>query len=157
MSYRQAKFCIDMNQRRWALLAGIITRKEPTDGPTDGRELSIEQVTAVEQVTVQRRRRSRLGWPTTLLALAILALAGWTATSYWPLAIPGFVVGLPLLYGGARRIPATTQVLEAYQIVAPGTNPEEWRVLGSIPEVRGFIEGVKAELKEKASSAPVVN
>lgn len=152
MPYQQAKFCLDRNQIRWTLLEGVITRKEPQDGPTEGMELPIQRVTAVEEIQVKRVYRSRLGWPTTLFGLGLLALFGWLASVSWIAATPGLLLGLLCFFWGAKRIPATTELMEGFQIVAPGTNPEQWRVVGAIPEVRGFIEGVRAELKEKEKS-----
>lgn len=155
MPYRQAKFCIDRNHRRWSLLEGMITRKEPNDGPTEGAELPIQQVVSVEKTAVKRLHRSRLGWPVALVAVGILALSWWTATVWLVAAIPGFVVGFTLLYWGASRIRARTETLDAFQIVASGTKPEEWLLVGSNPEVLGFVEGVKIELKEKEQGAPL--
>ena len=159
MPYRQAKFCIDLDRIRWTLLEGVITRKEPNDGPAEGKELPIQQVTTVEKRTVKRVQRSRLGWPLTVSAIGILALSWWTATIFWVASIPGFVIGLVFLYWGARRMASRTRLLDAHQIVAPGTKAEEWLVIGSIPEVLGFIEGVQIELKEKekSESAPLGN
>ncbi|MBI4463674.1 MAG: hypothetical protein HY647_03120 [Acidobacteria bacterium] len=158
MPYLQAKFCLDRNQIRWTLLEGVITRKAPEDGPTEGKELHIQQVTAVEEIQVKRVYRSRLGWPATLFGLGLLALFGWLATLTWIAATPGLLLGLLCFFWGARRIPARTETLDGFQIVAPGTNPEEWRVVGAIPEVYGLIEGVRMELTvkqgEPATSLP---
>lgn len=154
MPYRQAKFCLDVNKIRWTLLEGVITRKGQEDGPLEGQELPIEQVAAVEPTTVQRVYRSRLGWPVTLVAVALLALAVWIATFLWRVSVPFFVVGLLGLLWGAKRIAPQREVLEAHRIVAAVANPEEWVVVGSISEVKGFIEGVKIELQEKAKGAP---
>ncbi len=153
MSYRQAKFCLDVNKIRWSLLEGVITRKGQEDGPHDGQELSIEQVAAVEPTTVKRVQRSRLGWPVTYFAIALLLLATWIATFLWLLSVPFFGLGLLCLVWGAKRIPPQTEVLEAHRIVAAVANPEDWVVVGSISEVKGFIEGVRIELQEKAKGA----
>ena len=149
MACRQAKYCLDMNHIRWTLLEGIITRKNPQDGPTEGQELPIQQVTGVEKTTVKRVHRSRLGWPVTLFSVALLALSAWMASVLGLAAIPGFAIGLLSLIWGAKRIPPRTENLEAYRIVAPIANPEDWVVVGSIPEVQGFMEGVKIEFQEK--------
>ena len=149
MAYRQAKFCMDLNRVRWTLLEGVITRKKQDDGPTEGQELPIQQVMGVEKITVKRVRRSRLGWPVTLLGIGLLALSGLIATISWMAAIPGFAVGLACLHWGAKRIPPKTEVLDAHQIVIPGADPKDWVVVGSIAEVLGFIEGIQIELQEK--------
>src|SRR3989304_5034005 len=94
MAYREAKFCLDMNRIRWSLLEGVITRKNPHDGPTEGQELRIHQVTGVEETTVKRVHQSRLGWPVTLLAVGLLALSAWMASVWWAAALPGVVIGV---------------------------------------------------------------
>jgi len=149
MAYRQAKFCMDLNRVRWTLLEGVITRKKQDDGPAEGQELPIQQVMGIEKITVKRVRRSRLGWPVTLLGVGLLVISGVIATNSWMAAIPGFVVGLAGLLWGAKRIPPKTEDLDAHQIVVTGTNPKDWVVVGSISEVLGFIEGIKIELQEK--------
>ena len=149
MPYQQAKFCLDRNQVRWTLLEGVITRKSPQDGPTEGKQLHIRQATAVEEIKVSKVYRSRLGWPATLLGLGLLALFGWFASFSWIAAIPGLLVGLLCLFWGARRIAPRTEEVGGFQIVAPGSEPAEWRLTGTIPEVRGFVEGVRSELQEK--------
>ena len=153
MPYQQAKFCLDLNQVRWTLLEGVITRKNKDDSPTEGKQLHIRQVTAVEEVQIKREYRSRLGWPATLLGLGFLALFVWLATISWIAAIPGLLVGLLCFIWGVKRIPARKEELGGFQIVASGTDPQEWRLTGAIPEIRGFIEGVRIELKEKDEAA----
>lgn len=150
MGRRAAKFCTDLDKIRWSLLKGVINRKSPQDGPTEGKEVSIEQVTAVEQRTVERVRRSPLGWPVSLAGTALL-LTGWGVVWAlgWAAAIPLFLAGGAGIVWGARRIPGRTEVLEAHQIVIPGARPEDWLVVGSMPEAMGFVEGVKAELRER--------
>ena len=153
MTYHQAKYCLDLNHIRWSLVEGIITRKNPHDAPTEGQDLPIQQITGVEKTTVQRVSRSRLGWPVTLFAVGLLALSAWTATISWLAAIPGGVVGILFLVWGVKRIPPRTEIIEAYRILTPAGNPDEWVVTGTIPEVAGFIAGVKAELEAKEKQA----
>lgn len=153
MPYRQAKYCLDVNFIRWSLVEGIITRTNPDQGPTEGQELPIQQLTGIEKTTVQRVHRSRLGWPVTFFALGLLALSAWAATIWWLAAVPGGIPGILLLIWGVKRIPPRTETVEAYRLLTPVGNPEEWVVTGTIPEVEGFIGGVKAELEEKERQA----
>jgi hypothetical protein len=153
MTQRQAKYCLDQNFIRWSLVEGVVTRKTNQDGPMEGRELPLSQVTRIEKTTLQRTVRSRLAWPVTLAALALLALSVWLAMSWWPLSLPGFAIGLLLLWWGVRRIPPQTETLNAYRLVAPVPDPDDWVLVGSIPEVEGFIAGVHAELDEKEHQA----
>jgi len=149
MPYQQAKFCLDLNHIRWSLVEGVLTRKTSQDGPTEGRELPIRQVTCIEKTTFQRTMRSRFAWPATLFALGLLALSVVLAMIWWPASLPGFAIGLPLLRWGVKRIPPQTETLEAFRLVAPAPNPEDWVLVGGIPEVEGFIAGIRAELEEK--------
>jgi len=157
MPYRQAKFCLDENHVRWSLLEGVITRKEQHHGPTEGEELHIRQVTGLEKTSLKRVHRSRMGGPVTLFAVALLVLSGWVATLSWLGAIPGLLLGFAGLYWGVKRIPPRTEILEAHLILAPGIEPERWRVVGSISEVEGFLQGLRIELgeKEKEQAAAV--
>lgn len=153
MAYQQAKYCLDVNFIRWSLVEGMITRKNPNDGPTEGQDLPIRQVTGIEKTTVQQVRRSRFGWPVTVFAVGLLALSAWAATIWWLAAVPGVAIGILLLVWGVKRIPPRAETLEAYRILTPVGNPDDWIVTGSIPEVEGFIGGVKAELEEKEREA----
>jgi hypothetical protein len=150
MAQRQAKFCTDLDKVRWSLLEGVITRKTVDDAPDGGQRLPVRQVTAVEKRPVERVHRSPLAWPVSLFGLAVFTISGGLAAKIgWLGASPGLLIGLLLLLWGAKRIPTKREVVEAHQIVAPGCKPEEWTVVGAVPEVLGFVEGVRAELKEK--------
>lgn len=153
MASRQAKYCLDVNFIRWSLVEGIITRKNPNDGPTEGQDLPIQQVEGIEKTTVQRVHRSRLGWPVTLFAAGLLALSAWAATISWLAALPGALLGMLCLVWGVKRIPPRTETLEAYRFLTPVGNPDDWVITGTIPEVEGFIGGVKAELEDKERQA----
>ena len=143
MPHSPGKFCIDKNLARWTLLNGTITRKTLQDPPTGGRELSASQVTAIEKVTVKKVERQRFGWLTIVMGVIILDLA-WFA-GYLFVQIPLGIAALVLLYTGAKKLQSRTVEVEAHQIVAPGTKPEDWVVVGSAPELMGFLEAVKAE------------
>jgi len=153
MTQRQAKYCLDQNFIRWSLVEGVITRKTAQDGPMDGRELSISQVTRIEKTTFQRTVRSRLAWPVTLVALALLALSVVLTMIWWPASLPGFAIGLLLLWWGVRRIPPQTETLDAFRLVASVPNPDDWIMVGAVPEVEGFVEGIKADLAENERPA----
>ena len=146
---RQAKYCLDLNFIRWSLVEGIITRKNPNDGPTEGQDLPIQQVTGVEKTTVRKVYRSRLGWPVTLFAVGLLALSAWVATFSWLAGLPGALLGMLCLVWGVKRIPPRAETIGAYRILTPVGNPDDWVLTGTIPEVEGFIGGVKAELAQK--------
>ncbi|HWP83620.1 MAG TPA: hypothetical protein VNN17_00385 [Terriglobia bacterium] len=147
MPGREAKFCIDRNQVRWVLLEGVINRKTPQDDPDKGLNLPVEQITAIEKTQVKKRHKNPLAKPAAAAGLLLLALFGWLATlSLW-LGVPGLVAGLYALIWGLMRLPGTTETLDAYQIVAAGTHPEDWYIVGSHPEVEGFIAGLRRELE----------
>ena len=148
MAYRQAKYCLDQNFIRWSLVEGVITRKTAQDGPTEGQELSLSQVTRIEKTTFQRTRRARLAWPVTLFALGLLALSVVLAGIWWPASLAGFGIGFLLLVWGVRRIPPQTETLDAFRLVTAVPNPDDWIMVGAIPEVEGFIEGIKADWEE---------
>jgi hypothetical protein len=148
MNSRQAKFCQDRNKVRWVLLEGVINRKTQQDDPTKGKELPVAQITGIEQTAVERVHRSPVARPAIYGGLALLALFGWMATAYWWWALPGLFLGAATLFWGLKHNSGQKEVLDAYQIVAPGTNPEDWRVIGSHAEVAGFIEGVRLEMEE---------
>ncbi|MBI4459617.1 MAG: hypothetical protein HY648_06130 [Acidobacteria bacterium] len=149
MAFREAKFCMDLDQIRWTLLDGVITRKRKDDGPTEGQEVSVHQVTGVEKTSVTRVRRSRLARPATLFGAGLLALAGIIAAISWMAATLAAVLGAATLFWGLKRIQAKKEVLDAYRLIIPGTDPNEWVMVGSIPEIAGFVEAIKIELQEK--------
>ena len=153
MAQWQAKYCLDENHIKWSLVEGVITRKDAQDGPMDGQVLPIQQITGIEKTTVQRTSRSSLAWPVTLVAAGLLAISAVLATIWWPAALPGFGVGVLLLIWGVTRIAPQTESLEAYRIIAPVSNPDDWVMVGGVAEVVGFIEGIKAELEEKERPA----
>ncbi len=144
MPHTSGKFCIDRNLVRWTLLNGIITRKTLQDDPTGGQELPVTQVKMVEKVTVKKIYRLPFGWPVAVFAAGLLAVS-WRAGSLFVRLLCG-LAGLACLYWGAKRIPARTTEHDAYRIVAPGVNPEEWMVVGSSSEITGFIEALRAGL-----------
>jgi hypothetical protein len=146
MSGREAKFCIDRNSVHWVLLEGVINRKTSQDDPDKGLNLPVERITSIEKTQVERRHNNLLAKPATVAGIAILALCGWLATvSLW-VGIPGLVVGAVVLLWGLTRLSGTTERMDAFQLVAPGTNPKDWYIVGSHLEVLGFIEGVRAEM-----------
>ena len=152
MPYRQAKYCLDQNFIRWSLVEEVITRKTAQDGPTEGQELPIRQITRIEKTTFQHTIRTRLAWPITLFALGLLALSLVLAVIWWPASLPDFVVGFLLLVWSVRRIQPRTETLDAFRLVASVPNPDDWILVGAIPEVEGFIEGVRADWEENQPS-----
>ena len=148
MSGREAKFCLDRNGVRWVLLEGVIHRKGAQDDPMGGKELPVAQIQRIDKTAVERRTRSPLALPATYAGLVLLALFSWMATSFWWLALPGLILGGILMLWGLMRMSGQVERLDAFQIVASGTAPEEWYVVGSHHEVLGFIEGVQAELEQ---------
>jgi hypothetical protein len=66
---------------------------------------------------------------------------------WWPASLPGFAIGLLLLVWGVRRISPQTETLGAFRLVAQVPNPDDWIMVGAVPEVEGFVEGIKAELE----------
>jgi|SRR5579885_666729 len=147
MAHSPGKFCLDGNLVRWSLLNGVITRKNKDDEPLAGKELPVRDITGIEKVTITKKRRLPFGWHGVVIGVALLALCIWISN------LPGRAVtgliGIALLYWGAKRIPAITTVHEGYRIVAPGLSAEEWVVVGSMPEVLGFIEAVRSEIRQK--------
>ena len=145
----QSKYCLDENHIKWSLVEGVITRKTAHDGPQDGQTLPLSQIKAIEKTQITLTKRSPLGKPVTLLGVIILALSLWLATVSWLLAAPGLVVGLLVFLRGVKRIPAHTETLGAFRIVAPVQNPDDWVMAGSdVPEVQGFIDGVKTDMAQ---------
>ncbi len=154
MAQRQAKYCLDENHIKWSLVEGVITRKGAADGPHDGQTLPVSEVKAIEKTTIQRTHRSPLAKPVTLVGAAILVISLWLASVTWLAALPGLAFGLLLLVWGVKRIPAHTETVGAFRMVAPVANPDDWVMAGDqVPEVQGFIEGVRAEMAEKGHPA----
>ena len=151
MAYRQAKYCLDQNFIRWSLVEGVITRKTAADGPTEGQELSLSQIMRIEKTAFQRTVRARLAWPVTVFAAVLLALSVVLAGTWWPASLAGFAVGLLLLSWGVRRIPPQTETLDAFRLVTSVPNPDDWILVGAVPEVEGFVDGIKADLEENKS------
>lgn len=149
MGRREAKYCLDENHIKWSLVEGVITRKGAQDGPHDGKTLPVSQITAIEKTQIERKYRSPLAWPATLVALVILALSFWLAFLSLLAALPGIAVALPLLVWGAKRIPARTETSGAFQLVAKVENPDDWVLAGAVPEVEGFVEGIRADMAAK--------
>lgn len=146
MSGREAKFCIDRNRVHWVLVEGVINRKTPQDDPDKGLNLAVERITSIEKTQVERQHKNPLAKPASVAGIAILALFGWLATvSLW-VAIPGLIAGAIALLWGLKRLSGTSEKLDAFQLLAPGTNPQDWCIVGSHLEVTGFIAGVRAEM-----------
>lgn len=153
MPHSPGKFCLDINFVRWSLLNGVITRNTKENDPTAGRDLPVKNVTSIEKTTVTTVRKLPFGREAIILGIVLLAVCAFA--SALPARIAAGVIGIALIVWGAKRIPAITTVHEAYRIVAPGLNPDEWTVAGPMPEVLGFIEAVKSEMKEKGDSVRV--
>jgi len=150
MPHSPGKFCLDQNLQRWSLLNGVITRKTKDDPPEGGQNLPVEKVTAVEKNTFTKVERLPFGKPATLLGVVLIGIA--IGSNSLTARILCGLLGLLIFLWGVKRIPAKTTVLDAYQIVAPGTNPAEWRVVGSAPELIGFVQAVKVESSHPAES-----
>ncbi len=148
MGSRQAKFCLDHNSVRWVLLEGVITRTTPLEDPAAGNTLPVSQITGIEKTTVERVHRSPLARPGLYAGVALLALFGGLALSNWMLALPGLALGAVFLLWGLTRLPGQREVLDAYQILAPGTHPPEWQLVGSHGEIFGFIEGLRSDMQD---------
>ena len=142
----QSKYCLDQKHIKWSLVEGVITRKSAQDGPYDGQTLPVSQIQAIEKTQIQITHRSPLGWPVTLIGLVVLGLSFWIALGSWLAAAPGLAFGLLLLVWGVKRIPAQTETIGAFRMVAQVQNPDAWIMAGEVPEVQGFIDGVKADM-----------
>ena len=154
MAQWQSKYCLDEDHIKWSLVEGVITRKTAHDGPQDGQRLAVSEIKAIEKTEFRRTHRSALAWPVTLVGVAMLALSLWLTSVSWLAAAPGLVLGLLLLVSGIKRIPAHTETIGAFRLVAPVANPDDWIMAGDeVPEVVGFVEGIKAEMAEKAPHA----
>ncbi|MBI2819454.1 MAG: hypothetical protein HYX73_05700 [Acidobacteria bacterium] len=148
MSGWEAKFCLDRNQVRWVLLEGVINRKTPQDDPDKGMNLAIEKIQSIENTQVERRHENPLARPAMVAGFLILALFGWLSTITLWAGVPGLIIGAIVLGWGLLRLGGTTERLDAFQIVAPGTNPKDWYIVGSHLEVLGFIEGLRKEIQQ---------
>ena len=144
MHHAPGKFCIDRNLVRWNLLNGMITRKTVNDGPLDGQEVAASRVTALEPATFKKVERQPYGRAMILIGVALLGLAWWSLSL--PLRVILGLAGLLLLYGGVERSRARVTIYDAFRIVIPGHDAAEWTVVGSTPEVMGFVEGIQAEM-----------
>ena len=119
----------------------------------DGKTLSVDQVFGIEKTFVSRSEKSSLSLPVVFFG-AIVILASWLiAMWWWVAAVPGFLIGVICLFWGLKRIFPKRHSVEAYKIIAPNTNPEEWLIVGSISEILGFVEGVRTELQQKEKQA----
>jgi hypothetical protein len=147
MQSREAKYCLDQNHIKWSLVEGVITRKGAQDGPQDGQTLPTSEIKTIEKTHLTLTHRSPMGWPVTLIGLAILGLSLLLISVTWLLAAPGIVFGLLLLVWGVKRIPAQTETIAAFRIVAPVQNPGDWVMVGDVPEVVGFLDGVRADME----------
>jgi hypothetical protein len=153
MSGREAKFCLDRNQVRWVLIEGVINRKTLQDDPDKGLNLSVERIEAIEKTQIERRHKNPLAKPAAITGILLLGLFGWLATiSLW-VGVPGLAAGAGVLLWGLLRLSGTTEKMDAFQIVAPGINPEDWYIVGSHHEVLGFINGVRAEMEASHPAA----
>src|SRR5262245_53838381 len=148
MPGREAKFCLDRNQVRWVLLEGVINRKTPQDDPDKGQNLPIAQIRRIEEAALEKRHRNPLAMAATLAGLFLLTISGWIASSSFWLGLPGLILGALVLIWGLARISGDVEKLTSYQIVASGTNPREWLIVGSHHEVVGFIEGLRHEMEQ---------
>lgn len=152
---REAKYCLDQKHIKWSLVEGVITRKTAHDGPQDGQTLPTSQIKAIEKTQITLTQRSPLGWPVTLIGLVLLGLSFWITWVSWLAAAPGLVFGAWLLVWGVKRIPAHTETIGAFRLVAAVANPDDWIMAGDdVPEVQGFIDGVKADMAEEAARQP---
>jgi hypothetical protein len=61
---------------------------------------------------------------------------------------------LHLLVWGVKRIPAQTETIGAFRLVAPVQSPEDWIMAGEVPEVQGFLDGVKADMAVENQRQP---
>jgi hypothetical protein len=158
MSGQEAKFCLDRNQVRWVLIEGVINRKTQQDDPAGGMNLPVEKIQRIEKKVVTRQHKSPLAAPITIAGIVLMALSGLIAVSSLWMGVPGLVVGSILIIWGLMRISPAVERIDAFQIVAPGTTPQEWLVVGSHHEVVGFLEGLERELaKSQRNQAALRN
>jgi uncharacterized membrane protein YqjE len=108
----------------------------------------VEGLPGVVDSIVERHEEAALVATVGMSGLGLLALFGWLAASTWALALPGLALGAIVLFWGLVRLPGQKEVLAAYQILAPGTHPPEWQLVGSHTEVLGFIDGLRRDMQE---------
>ncbi len=150
MPHSPGKFCIDRNLVRWSLINGVITRKTLNDGPLDGQDLPVQQITGIEKTFVTKVERQPYGRRMMLLGVALVALA-WPSPNLW-VRIAAGLAGLGLLYWGVERSRVRKSVHEAFQMVVPGRKAEDWLMVGSTSEILGFIDAVQADRMAGSSS-----
>ena len=143
MPHAPGKFSIDQNFTRWSLMNGILTRKGPHDGPTDWKELPVKNISALEETTFRTVKRLPLAWPAVFVGIGLLVLA--VAANSWPARAVAASFGMLSTAWGIRRISPMVTIHQAYRIIAPGINADEWTVVGVTPETRGFIDALKAQ------------
>ena len=148
MGKQEAKYCLDQKHIKWSLVEGVITRKGAEDGPDDGQVLPVSQIEAIEKAHVHVTHRSPLGWPVTIVGLVIAGLSLLIGSFSWLLAAPWIVFGLMAFVWGLKRIPAQTETIGAFRIVAKVQNPDDWILAGEVPEVQGFVDGIKSDMAQ---------
>src|SRR4051812_21178364 len=135
MPHAPAKFCIDRDFVRWTLIEGAINRKTNLDDPGGGQEITTDQVRAIQRTTIKRKERKPLGRPLLLIAVLLLVIA-WSS-NYVALRFAIGLAGMACLYSGAERMRPKVRVEDAFRLVIPGRNAEEWTVVGVTPEIMG--------------------
>ncbi len=153
MPHSPGKFCIDRNLVRWTLINGVINRKTLQDPPAGGQDVPVRQVRAIQKTTVKKVERLPFGRTMVLLGVLLLAVAWWSMMVVVRVSLG--VAGLATLYSGAERMRARISYHDAYQLVIPGRKREEWLVVGSTPEILGFIEAVQSEITDETNVAGV--
>jgi hypothetical protein len=151
MPHAPGKFCIDRDLVRWTLIEGVINRKTNQDDPRGGQNLPVEQVRGIERTTIKRKERKPLGRP--LLLIAVLLLVAAWSSNYMALRFAIGLAGLACLYSGAERMRTKVRVEEAFRLVIPGRNTDEWTVVGVTPEIMGFLGAVEAEISSPSQAA----
>ena len=146
MAHAPGKHCGDVNKVHWSLLEGIITRTATAGGIWNTTELPVQQVMGIEKLTIEQSRRGPLGVPVTLFALVLLAIAGLAGS------ILVGVIGLFCLFWGVRFLPKQKISHDAYRLLGPGLDPEEWILVGSGPDVAGFVAAVQTEISQEDES-----
>ncbi|MBI2818168.1 MAG: hypothetical protein HYX72_14635 [Acidobacteria bacterium] len=151
MAYSTARFCIDRNIVRWTLINGVINRKTNQDDPTGGQDISVQEVRAIERTAVRKKERGTLGRPLLFIAVLLLATA-WGSDSLTLRFVVG-LAGLALLYTAVERLRTKVTMHDAFRLVIPGRNAEEWTVVGVTPETMGFVRGVEEEISSPTRAA----
>ena len=154
MGKLEAKYCLDQKHIKWSLVEGVITRKGAQDGPDDGQELPVSRIQAIEKTQVQLTHRSPLGLPVAIIGLVMAGLSLLIGSYSWLLAAPWILFGLMLFVWGVKRIPAHTETIGAFRLVAQVPNPEDWVLAGEVPEVQGFVDGIKSDMAEQRHAQP---